>query len=107
MALLRLPCQALLVCLLVYPLSDPHLIPLGKHPQGEPQSGEGAPGAGVPDPTSLAVSAADAKSQAQGDLPGKEHDKTKVPMETAMWTKMRPVMHGIADVTDGWERFAK
>jgi hypothetical protein len=28
-------------------------------------------------------------------------------METAMWTKMRPVMHGLADVTDTWERFAK
>jgi hypothetical protein len=24
-----------------------------------------------------------------------------------MWTKMRPVMHGLADMTDTWERFAK
>jgi hypothetical protein len=42
-----------------------------------------------------------------GATTSKEHDKTKVPMETAMWTKMRPVMHGLADVTDTWERFAK
>ncbi|KAF2789517.1 hypothetical protein K505DRAFT_253221 [Melanomma pulvis-pyrius CBS 109.77] len=78
----------------------------GKHPQGEPAPDEGAPGDSVPDPTSIAVSAADAKDKAAGAAPGKEHDKTKVPMETAMWTKMRPLMHGLAEVTDTWERFA-
>jgi hypothetical protein len=78
----------------------------GKHPQGEP-GGEDDPADSVPDPTSIAVGAADAKDKASGGTPTKEHDKTKVPMETAMWTKMRPIMHGIADVTDGWERFAK
>ncbi|KAF2191355.1 hypothetical protein K469DRAFT_622941 [Zopfia rhizophila CBS 207.26] len=78
----------------------------GKHPQGEPPSGDGSPEDSVPDPTSIAVSAADAKDMAAGGTPSNEHDKTKVPMETAMWTKMRPIMHGIADVTDTWERFA-
>jgi hypothetical protein len=78
----------------------------GKHPQGEPP-GEDSPDSSVPDPTRLAIGAADAKDMAAGAKPGKEHDKTKVPMETAMWTKMRPVMHGLADVTDTWERFAK
>ncbi|KAF1947959.1 hypothetical protein EJ02DRAFT_449427 [Clathrospora elynae] len=77
----------------------------GKHPQGEPL-GEDSLGSSVPDPTRLVIGAADAKDKAAGGKPGKEHDKTKVPMETAMWTKMRPIMHGIADVTDTWERFA-
>jgi len=78
----------------------------GKHPQGEPPD-EDSPDNSVPDPTRLAISAADAKDQASGVKPTKDYDKTKVPMETAMWTKMRPIMHGLADVTDTWERFAK
>ncbi|KAF2644593.1 hypothetical protein P280DRAFT_418644 [Massarina eburnea CBS 473.64] len=76
----------------------------GKHPQGEPPSEDGEPANAVPDPTSIAVGAADAKEKASGGAP--KHDKTKVPMETAMWTQMRPIMHGIADATDTWERFA-
>ena len=80
----------------------------GKHPQGEPDSEDASsPSDGIPDPTSIATTAADAKDKASGGTPAKTHDKTKVPMETAMWTKMRPIMHGLADVTDGWERFAK
>lgn len=80
----------------------------GKHPQSKPPEADDAPGEdSVPDPTSIAVSAADAKDKAAGGTPSHEHDKTKVPMETAMWTKMRPLMHGLADVTDAWERFAK
>ncbi|KAF1999612.1 hypothetical protein P154DRAFT_493286 [Amniculicola lignicola CBS 123094] len=78
----------------------------GKHPQGEPPSTDGEPSGAVPDPTSIAVAAADAKDVAAGGSPTAHHDKTKVPMETAMWTKMRPIMHSLADVTDGWERFA-
>ncbi|KNG49573.1 Proteasome subunit beta type [Stemphylium lycopersici] len=77
----------------------------GKHPQGEPLD-EDSPDSSVPDPTRLAIGAADAKDQAAGAKPHKDYDKTKVPMETAMWTKMRPIMHGLADVTDTWERFA-
>ena len=49
--------------------------------------------------------AVDAKSKASGDNPNATHDKTKIPMETAMWSKMRPIMHGVQDVADGWERF--
>lgn len=77
----------------------------GKHPQGEPPSQD--TGDAIPDPTSIAVSAANAKDKAAGDKTSAEHDKTKVPMETAMWTQMRPIMHGISDVADTWERFAK
>lgn len=80
----------------------------GKHPQDEPTEDESnlVDDAG-PDPTAIAVGAADAKEKAAGDKPHEGKDKTKVPMETAMWTKMRPIMHGIADIADTWERFAK
>jgi len=73
----------------------------GKHPQNEPESEEGTPADSIPDPTSVAVSASTARVKAGGS----KHDKAKVPMETAMWTKMRPIMHGVADVADTWERF--
>lgn len=79
----------------------------GKHPQGEPSAEDGAPHDSVPDPTSMAASASDARASAGGAKPSSKHDKTKVPMETAMWTKMRPIMHGLADVADTWERFGK
>ncbi|RDI88722.1 hypothetical protein Vi05172_g1157 [Venturia inaequalis] len=79
----------------------------GKHPQAEPnQDEEGTPSDSVPDPTAVALSAANAKETAAGGKPNATHDKTKVPMENAMWSKMKPIMHGLADVADGWERFA-
>jgi len=36
-----------------------------------------------------------------------KHDKARQPMEDAMWTKMRPIMHVVGDIADGWERFVK
>ena len=76
----------------------------GKHEQGDPDSDP--IGKSVPDPTSMALKGSDAKDSASGgSKPG--HDKTKQPMEDAMWTKMRPIMHVIGDISDGWERFAK
>ncbi|KAF9631644.1 hypothetical protein BFW01_g2506 [Lasiodiplodia theobromae] len=77
----------------------------GKHPQAEPPSEDGSPQDAAPDPTALATGVANAKDAAGGGKPTAKHDKTKVPMETAMWSKMRPVMHGLAEVTDTWERF--
>lgn len=76
----------------------------GKHPADDDE--EDSPGDLAPDPTAIALKAADAKDVAGGDKPGANHDKTKVPMETAMWTKMRPLMHALADIADTWERFA-
>jgi hypothetical protein len=61
----------------------------------------------VPDPTHVAVASANAKASSAGGRPNKTHDKTKQPMEEAMWSKMRPAMHIIGDIADGWERFAK
>ena len=79
----------------------------GRHPQSEPQTDKDSPEDNVPDPTTVAISAADASKTAQGSPKAATHDKTKVPMENAMWAKMRPIMHGIGDVADTWERFAK
>ena len=79
----------------------------GKHPQGEPESEEGSPADAAPDPTSVAMGAAEAKDNATGRNAAAKNDKAKVAVETAMWTKMRPIMHVLSDMTDGWERFAK
>lgn len=76
----------------------------GKHPMTEPPSETAGPAdKNIPDPTGIAMSASDARSKAQGGH--HKHDKTKVPMETAMWNKMRPFMHGLTDISDTWERF--
>ncbi|KAF1983738.1 hypothetical protein K402DRAFT_382549 [Aulographum hederae CBS 113979] len=79
----------------------------GKHPQtAEPDEESGTATDSVPDPTAIATGAANSREKAKGANTSVEHDKTKVPMETALWTKMRPIMHGVADVADTWERFA-
>ncbi|KAF4552227.1 Hypothetical protein D9617_10g072070 [Elsinoe fawcettii] len=76
----------------------------GKHPQNDPpgKDNENEPNSSVPDPTALAVGAASARSKSSGNT---THDKAKVPVENAMWAKMRPIMHGVADACDTWERF--
>jgi hypothetical protein len=79
----------------------------GKHPQGEPPADDGAPHDSVPDPTAIATGAAVAKRTTTGATVTTETDKTKVPMEAAMWTKMRPIMHSVADISDAWERVGK
>jgi hypothetical protein len=79
----------------------------GKHPQGEPPADDGAPHDSVPDPTAIATGAAVAKQTTTGVNATIEMDKTKVPMEAAMWTKMRPIMHSVADISDAWERVGK
>lgn len=87
----------------------------GKHPQGDPHAHEengaeeanetGLDGSSL-DPSNFATGVADAKNKTAGGETSKTHDKTKQPMSAAMWSKTRPVMHAIADVSDGWERFA-
>ena len=81
----------------------------GKHaPSEEAAEGESSLAQdAVPDPTALASGAAKARNKVMGGKSETSHDKTKVPMEAAMWAKMRPVMHGINTTTDDWERAAK
>ncbi|RYO96734.1 hypothetical protein DL765_011504 [Monosporascus sp. GIB2] len=76
----------------------------GKHPQAEPGPEETALSDEVPDPAGIVTVTAQAKDVASGGKPGPEKDKTKAPVENTMWLKMRPVMHGIATVSDTWER---
>ena len=78
---------------------------VGKHEPGDPNSDP--INESVPDPTNMASDAAAAKQSAQGANPTAKHDKTKQPMEQAMWTKMRPIMHVVGEIADTWERFAK
>ncbi|KAH8597295.1 hypothetical protein B0O99DRAFT_508417 [Bisporella sp. PMI_857] len=80
----------------------------GKHPQGDQHDADEVSGGledRSPDPTGFVHSAIDAKNKTAGGNPTATHDKTKEPMSAAMWSKTRPVMHVIADIADGWERF--
>ncbi|KIV94983.1 hypothetical protein, variant [Exophiala mesophila] len=78
----------------------------GQHDQASPdeEGGSKTLDESVPDPTKMANVAADASSSAAGGEG--EHDKTKQPMEQAVWAQMRPAMHIVGDIADGWERFA-
>ena len=78
----------------------------GKRPENDLQDKEGAIDKAVPDPTRVATSAVEAK-KSTGDSAPEIHDKTKQPMEDAMWNNLRPVMRVTGDIADGWERFAK
>jgi hypothetical protein len=66
---------------------------VGKHPQGDPHHDN------APDPTAIAEEAGNAKKKAHGIQASHEHDKTKQPVSEAAWSKARPVMHGLADVS--------
>lgn len=83
----------------------------GRHDQGDPQAenGKGASkklDKNAPDPTTMATKLADASASASGGQTEHHQDKTKQPMEDAVWAKMRPAMHVVGDIADGWERFA-
>lgn len=79
----------------------------GKNPAADPQDeSESKAESNSPDPTSIAMGAVEAKQTAAGEKPNAVHDRTKEPMSAAMWSKTRPIMHGVADIADGWERFA-
>lgn len=76
----------------------------------DPQHDEGEKGGGLtdllPDPNTLATKVAVVKDKASGvDRPSQ--DKSKAPMEEVMWSKVRPMMHGICALSDTWERCAK
>ena len=75
----------------------------GKHEQADPE--KSPVDESIPDPTNIAKMGAESKVAAAGGIPTTDHDKTKQPMQEAMWVKMRPIMHVIGDIADGWERF--
>jgi hypothetical protein len=78
----------------------------GKHPQDDPSKEDGGgPSDSVPDPTAIALGASSARATAGSGAVAHKDDKAKVPMEAAMWNKMRPILHGLNDFSDGFERF--
>ncbi|KZT23328.1 hypothetical protein NEOLEDRAFT_1163805 [Neolentinus lepideus HHB14362 ss-1] len=62
-------------------------------------------GKAVPDMGDMIAGAGEAKEVASGKKPRGEMDKTKEPMNQAVWEKARPVMRGMAVVADTWEVF--
>lgn len=79
----------------------------GRHDQANPddEGGSKTLDSGMPDPTKIATASADASSAAQGGTPDEVQDKTKQPMEAAVWNQVRPIMHILGDISDIWERF--
>ena len=77
----------------------------GKHEASDPASGRLTKS--IPDPSDMAMAQSDAKDSASGAGSAAKHDKTKQPMEEMMWSKMRPTMRIIGEISDGWERFHK
>ena len=68
----------------------------GKHPQADPGTDDETPADTVPDPTSVALGASDAQDVAAGGKPDEAHDKTRAPVQNAMWNQLKPVMHLIS-----------
>ncbi|KZO93314.1 hypothetical protein CALVIDRAFT_546671 [Calocera viscosa TUFC12733] len=80
---------------------------LGKHPDGDADEGS-EPSAqpidkSLPDPSNLGTTALDAKQTAGGEGMERAKDRTKQPMEVAIWTKARPAMRALTAVADTWE----
>ncbi|KAK6863580.1 hypothetical protein PG995_000108 [Apiospora arundinis] len=59
----------------------------------------------LPHPNEATTLIATAKDKSAG-VSKPSHDKTKRPMETAMWSKMLPLLRALWAVSDTWERFA-
>ncbi|TLS21385.1 uncharacterized protein PpBr36_10265 [Pyricularia pennisetigena] len=76
-------------------------------PKSQPENEEGEKHLtdDLPDPDEAATAIASAKDKATG-VPEPSQDKTKEPMETLMWSKMRPLLHMLTLTSDTYERFA-
>lgn len=61
----------------------------------------------LPDPTALTMAGGEAKGRTAGELPTEDHNKAKDPMVDAIWKGMRPLMHGLEDFCDNYERMGK
>jgi len=82
---------------------------LGTQPQNNFEDVDGARHSKMPDPPKIATTMVDAVKNAHLGKTDEKHDKTKEPMEQALWDKMegklRPIMHMLTDLADGYERF--
>ncbi|KAL4252469.1 Protein of unknown function DUF3292 [Abortiporus biennis] len=68
------------------------------------QKGASSVDSSVPDPVGLVTGIAEGKHLASGD--NASEDAAKKPTQDAIWDKARPALIIIADIADGWERFA-
>ncbi|KAK8054879.1 hypothetical protein PG993_000106 [Apiospora rasikravindrae] len=59
----------------------------------------------LPQPNEATTLIATAKDKSAG-VGKPSHDKTKRPMEEAMWSKMLPLLRALWAISDTWERFA-
>jgi uncharacterized protein DUF3292 len=78
----------------------------GNDPPGESKSAEVSVAEFLPGPDSMAATVAVAKDKASGVVEPSQ-DKTKVPMEKAMWDVVRQWISAICVISDTWERLAK
>jgi hypothetical protein len=78
----------------------------GNDPQEDPKTDRAGVADFMPGPDSIPRTVAVAKDKASGVVEPSQ-DKTKVPMEKAMWDGMRQLIHAICVISDTWERVAK
>lgn len=77
----------------------------GEHPSEE--NVDGKDNSNALSRQSVAGQVVDTKAAISGQKADTKADKSKKPMEAAVWEKARPGMRALADVCDMWERFAK
>lgn len=75
--------------------------------QGASSSTDGAEGQ-VPDPASITLASKDAQSKVKGEKQHAENqsDPSAAPMQKSVWQGAQPLLHGLEDAADTWERFA-
>lgn len=79
--------------------------PKAQDPSLDVALASGEIGRALPDPISVVGGAATAQATTFGEPV--EHDKTKKPVEAAVWEAAGPFMHTLNVVADMWEQFAK
>lgn len=89
-------------------MSGPTLTgPLAGPTEKKKDHGDSEPGV-IPDPTEMTTRATDAIGTAEQ---GKKHhtksDKTKQPMQNAVWEQTKPLMRSLNQLCDTWERVSK
>ncbi|KAL7805885.1 hypothetical protein V8C26DRAFT_417240 [Trichoderma gracile] len=72
----------------------------GKNAQSDPHDDNTAP-----DPTNLTDDISKAKDATDARDTATDHDKTKKPISSMIWTKTGPLVHMLSEFVDTWERF--
>ncbi|CAO1620142.1 unnamed protein product [Sympodiomycopsis kandeliae] len=59
----------------------------------------------IPDPTKLPKVGAQAKTKASGDKSLEKGDHAAAAVDHGVWSQLQPILHGLEDLCDTWERF--